>query len=216
LSIRINITIFVIRWNGNRNDGLEMKLVIRSWIGIGIALLFTHSIFVLSPINSAFSIEEQHENDNKEGATIAGQIMQTISNNTPHDASKTFTATTIPSSSSSINPSNLTSRKSAVVSVITKTPSENKVLIGDEENKKPFNPSPINSTIGNTIIWINTDVETHTVTSGSPDNNITKGKEFDSGNLNPNQTFEHLFNKAGTYNYFCIIHPSMAGVINVK
>ncbi|MGB7952771.1 MAG: hypothetical protein WCF23_02225, partial [Candidatus Nitrosopolaris sp.] len=157
------------------NDGLEMNLVIRSWIGIGIALLFTQSIFVLSPINSAFSIEEQHENDNKEGATIAGQIMQTISNigNTPHDLSKTFTATTIPSSSSSINPSNLTSRKSAVVSVITKTPSENKVLIGHEENKKPFNPSPISITIGNTIIWINTDVETHTVTSGSPDNNIT-------------------------------------------
>ena len=41
------------------NDGLEMNLVIRSWIGICIALLFTQSIFVLSPINSAFSIEEQ-------------------------------------------------------------------------------------------------------------------------------------------------------------
>jgi plastocyanin len=204
-----------------KTNGLEINLVIRSCISIGIAVLFAQSIFVLSPINLALSIEtleDKHENDNKESAMITGQIMQTRSNigNPPHETSKTFTATVIPSSSSSVNPSNLTSRKSTVVSTLPRTPFENKVLIGDEESKKPFNLSPINITVGNKIIWINTDVETHTVTSGFPDNNSTKGKEFDSGNLNPNQIFEHRFNKAGTYSYFCMIHPSMTGVVNVK
>jgi plastocyanin len=124
---------------------------------------------------------------------------------------KTSTATDIPSSSSA-NPSNITNKK--ITS--TQIAAENKVLIGDEESEKPFNPSTMNIMIGNTITWKNNDVEIHTVTSGSPDNNIEKGKEFDSGNLNPKQTFEHIFRKAGTYNYFCIIHPTMTGVVNVK
>ena len=203
-----------------KTNGLETNLVTRSCISVGIAVLFIESVFVLSPINLALSIvtlEDKHENDNKEGASITGQIIQTIStiSNPPHQTSKTFTATAIPSSSSSVNPSNLTSRKS-VVSTTARIPFENKVLIGDEESKKPFNPSSINITVGNKIIWINTDVETHTVTSGFPDNNSTKAKEFDSGNLNPNQIFEHRFNKAGIYSYFCIIHPSMTGVVNIK
>ena len=200
------------------NGSSQLNLVIKSCISICITALFAQSIFVLSPVNLAFSIEtpeDQHENINKEDATITGQMIQTISSiGTPaHQIGKTFVATTTaPSSSSSNTPTNLATGKSAV----TKTPAENKVLIGGEESEKPFNPSPINITIGNTIVWINGDVETHTVTSGFPDNNITKGKEFDSGNLNPNQTFEHTFDKAGTYNYFCIIHPSMTGVVNVK
>ena len=199
-----------------KTNGLEMNLVTISCISVGIAVLFTESIFVLSPINLALSIvtlEDKQENDNKEG-----QIIQTIStiSNPPHQTSKTFTATAISSSSSFVNPSNLTSRISAVVSATARIPFENKVLIGDEESKMPFNPSPINITVGNKIIWINTDVETHRVTSGFPDNNSTKAKEFDSGNLNPNQIFEHRFNKAGIYSYFCIIHPSMTGVVNIK
>jgi len=109
----------------------EMNLVIKSCIGICVAVLFAQTIFVLSPINLALSIEtpveHQHENDNKEGATITGQQIQTISNigNPSHQTSKTFAARTIPSSSSSFNNlTNLTSGKSA----ITKTSFENKVL----------------------------------------------------------------------------------------
>ena len=50
--------------------------------------------------------------------------------------------TTASSSSSSNTPTNSATGKSAV----TKTPAENKVLIGGEESKKPFNPSPIDIT----------------------------------------------------------------------
>ena len=68
---------------------------------------------------------------------------------------------------------------------------------------------------GDKVGWINTDQEVHTVTSGF-ENSTDKGKQFDSGLLNTNQTFEHTFDKAGTYNYFCTVHPTMAGVVNVK
>jgi plastocyanin len=94
--------------------------------------------------------------------------------------------------------------------------SKNRVLIGGEESEKPFNPSPTNASVGDTVTWINTDVEIHTVTSSSPNHSSNSGKEFDSGNLNPRQIFEHTFSKAGTYHYFCIIHPSMLGLIVVK
>jgi plastocyanin len=108
------------------------------------------------------------------------------------------------------------SNKTMTATAATKTTSTNKVLIGEEESEKPFNPSTMNITGGDTITWQNNDVEIHTVTSGSPENETNNGKEFDSGNLNQGQTFEHTFTKAGTYNYFCIIHPSMTGIVNVK
>jgi plastocyanin len=106
--------------------------------------------------------------------------------------------------------------ESKEITVKPATISKNKVLIGSEESDNPFSPSPINASVGDTIKWINTDAEIHTVTSGSPNNSSDSGKEFDSGNLNPSQIFEHTFSKAGTYHYFCIIHPSMLGLVDVK
>jgi plastocyanin len=190
-------------------------------IGIVVLLLFTLSIIELSPIGLALSIDKQeegHNNNNKESVTIAttGKPAQVVSNiNNPlNQTTKASTATI--SSSSSANSSNITNKKITAATETTKTPSEYKVLIGGEESEKPFNPDPINIKMGSTITWTNTDVETHTVTSGSPDSNTNKGNEFDSGNLNPKQTFEHTFSKAGTYSYFCVTHPSMTGIVDAK
>jgi plastocyanin len=91
----------------------------------------------------------------------------------------------------------------------------NKVLIAGDESDKPYMPGSITIKTGDKVGWINTDEEVHTVTSGF-ENNTDKGKQFDSGLLNNNQTFEHTFDKAGTYNYFCTVHPTMTGVVNVK
>jgi plastocyanin len=87
-------------------------------------------------------------------------------------------------------------------------------IIGDEV-KEPYIPGSIIIQSGEKVRWINTDVEVHTVTSGllsSPD----RGKQFDSGLLNANQTFEHTFDKPGTYNYYCTVHPIMTGLVNVN
>ena len=53
--------------------------------------------------------------------------------------------------------------------------------------------------------YFNDDSSSHTVTSG----NIIEGpdKIFDSGLIKAGETFSFKFEKAGTYNYFCMIHP---------
>ena len=62
--------------------------------------------------------------------------------------------------------------------------------------------------VGTTVVWTNTDPLAHTVTAVD--------KSFNSGLVYPGKTYRHTFTKAGTYNYFCMPHPFMKGVIVVK
>lgn len=72
-----------------------------------------------------------------------------------------------------------------------------------------YNPSEKTVTKGTTVKWVNKDPYAHTVTSSE--------NKFDSGNMNVGQTFEHKFDSAGTYDYYCTYHlPGMTGKITVK
>ena len=102
----------------------------------------------------------------------------------------------LPTISSTTNHANITTTSSSTALNAT-----NKVRIMGDEVKEPYMPHTININTGDKVSWINTDVEIHTVTSGS-ENSADKGKQFDSGLLKTNQTFEHTFKKAGVYNYF--------------
>ncbi len=84
-----------------------------------------------------------------------------------------------------------------------------------------YSPNPIEITAGQTVVWTNDDSAFHTVTSGSagaPD----VGKAFDSGLAGPTaltskgKTFEHKFDTAGEYPYFCTLHPAMVGTVMVN
>ena len=81
---------------------------------------------------------------------------------------------------------------------------------------KAFSPNPINIKAGDTITWIDNDVETHTVTSGSSFNDHNIGKLFDSGILDYAQSFSHTFKTGGEFSYFCQFHPTMTGKVIVK
>jgi plastocyanin len=70
-----------------------------------------------------------------------------------------------------------------------------------------FSPAIVTVTTGTTVRWVNMDNVDHTVTSN--------GGIFDSGNLSPSNNFEVLFDTAGTYPYFCTLHPAMTGQIVV-
>ncbi len=74
-------------------------------------------------------------------------------------------------------------------------------------------PSLIIFTSGE-IIWRNDDTSSHTVTSG----NIIEGPDgiFDSGLIKAGETFSFKFEKAGQYNYFCMIHPWANASVTVK
>jgi len=77
-----------------------------------------------------------------------------------------------------------------------------------------FNPANRSVQAGTTITWTNNDTVPHTVTSGTPQNptpNI-----FDSGSIPPGGTFQHTFSQAGSFRYYCTLHPTMNAQITVQ
>lgn len=82
------------------------------------------------------------------------------------------------------------------------TPGENEIGMADYT----FAPGVITVTVGTEVTWINNDVIFHTVT-------------FDDGSFSsiarPNASISRTFDTAGTYSYFCAIHPGMRGEVVV-
>ena len=69
-----------------------------------------------------------------------------------------------------------------------------------------YDPDSITISPGNTVEWTNLDSTNHAVV----------GTDFSSGNITNQDSYEHTFNKKGTYNYHCSIEPSMKGIVIVK
>jgi plastocyanin len=85
---------------------------------------------------------------------------------------------------------------------------------GCEENDRCFIPSTVVIGVGGTVTWTNDDTAAHTVTSGSAENG--PDGMFDSSLLMAGKTFEHTFEEAGEYDYFCVVHPWMTGKVIVE
>lgn len=71
-----------------------------------------------------------------------------------------------------------------------------------------FAPQTLTVTVGTTVTWTNRDDIPHTVVSSD---GVFKSKARDT-----DETFSYKFEKAGTYSYFCSIHPKMTGKIVVQ
>ncbi len=85
---------------------------------------------------------------------------------------------------------------------------------GCEKDNECYQPYSLNILVGETVSWNNADTAAHTVTSGSSvdgPSGIFDSSLFMSGNI-----FEFTFDKAGTYPYFCIVHPWMTGEVIVS
>jgi plastocyanin len=80
---------------------------------------------------------------------------------------------------------------------------------------KPYDPSPLAIKAGTSVTWTNNDSTIHTVTSGLPEQGEV-GTLFDSSIISPGKTFTHGFDKAGTFDYSCTLHPFMHGQIIAK
>jgi len=87
-----------------------------------------------------------------------------------------------------------------------------------------FVPPEVTIRPGSTVRWINEDPIAHDVTSGSVVSGrrarqVKKSRQpdgkFHSGAYGQGKTYEHTFDDAGDYPYFCTIHPSMTGVVHV-
>ena len=82
-------------------------------------------------------------------------------------------------------------------------------------NGKSFEPASITVSAGTTVKWENKDTTLHTVTSGSAEAGDS-GKVFDSSYLGAGKEFEHKFDTAGTFDYYCTLHPHMKGTVVVS
>ncbi len=74
-----------------------------------------------------------------------------------------------------------------------------------------FEPDELSVAAGTEVTWENLDSFAHTVTS-KDGSSLT----FDSGEMAEGDTFAQTFDEAGTYEYFCEIHPTMRSTVVVE
>jgi amicyanin len=72
-----------------------------------------------------------------------------------------------------------------------------------------FSKTEMTVGVGSTVRWTNNDSMPHTVTGVG--NSVLNSPVLEKG-----QTYSYTFNQEGTFDYQCLIHPSMTGKIIVK
>ena len=71
-----------------------------------------------------------------------------------------------------------------------------------------FTPPELTVAVGTTVKWLNRDDIPHTV--------VETNKTFRSKALDTDDSYSFTFASAGTYDYFCGLHPHMQGKVIVK
>jgi plastocyanin len=71
-----------------------------------------------------------------------------------------------------------------------------------------FVPPDLSVPVGSTVTWTNADGIVHTVSADD-------GQTFDSGALSQGMNFRFTATQAGTFGYFCQIHPFMKATLTV-
>ena len=74
-----------------------------------------------------------------------------------------------------------------------------------------FQPRQVKLERGATVTWTNRDQVAHDITQGNRVYN-----EFTSGNIEPGQTYRHIFDEPGEVRYRCTIHANMEGEFRVE
>ena len=84
---------------------------------------------------------------------------------------------------------------------------------GCEETNECYIPYEVDVAVGALVTWSNDDAAAHTVTSGD----VADGHDglFDSRLFMAGATYQHTFDTAGAFDYFCMVHPWMTGIVNV-
>jgi plastocyanin len=71
-----------------------------------------------------------------------------------------------------------------------------------------FTPPELTVAVGTTVKWVNHDDIPHLV--------VNKDKVFRSQALDTDDSYSFTFTSAGTFDYFCGLHPHMVGKVIVK
>jgi plastocyanin len=70
-----------------------------------------------------------------------------------------------------------------------------------------YQPDPVVVQVGGKVIWQNQDAAPHTATADDG--------SFDTGTIEKGKVGSETFKEAGTFTYFCEIHPTMHGTVEV-
>jgi plastocyanin len=70
-----------------------------------------------------------------------------------------------------------------------------------------YQPDPVVVQVGGKVIWQNQDTAPHTATADDG--------SFDTGVIEKGKLGSATFKEAGTFTYFCEIHPTMHGTVEV-
>ena len=210
-----------------RKELIGLSVIVVALVAVGISgtgLLLSHpilTIFGKTPriFSNAYGASDSVFGDTQSGTNIDnnndnpkdGKDQNKGKEQNEEETSTTSSSKIAPQISSSSDNSQTTSSED---STATASGSQNASIVGIKSDKS-FNPNPININSGDSVSWTNNDNDIHTVTSGS-DEGPSIGQEFDSGILGEGQSFTHIFENSGTYEYFCSIHPSMVGEVIVK
>ncbi len=71
-------------------------------------------------------------------------------------------------------------------------------------------PATVHVSAGTTVRWVNEDTAKHTVIS-DPSSGPLKSGEFGKGG-----SYERTFDKPGSFDYYCKVHPFMTGAVIVR
>jgi plastocyanin len=70
-----------------------------------------------------------------------------------------------------------------------------------------YQPDPVVVQVGGKVIWQNQDAAPHTATADD--------ESWDTGTIEKGKIGSETFKQAGTFAYFCEIHPDMRGTVEV-
>jgi len=85
---------------------------------------------------------------------------------------------------------------------------------GCEETNSCFLPSTATVDVGAIVTWDNTDTAAHTATAGSAADGPTG--VWDSSLIMAGGSYSYTADTAGTFDYFCMVHPWMEGTVIVE
>ena len=71
-----------------------------------------------------------------------------------------------------------------------------------------FQPGTLMVALGDSVVWTNEDVVPHTATARSGG--------WDSGSLSARQSWRFVADAPGRQQYYCVFHPNMQGVVEVR
>jgi plastocyanin len=71
-----------------------------------------------------------------------------------------------------------------------------------------YSPKTLTVRAGDTIVWVNKDLLTHTVTA--------KTGRFDSGDIATGKSWTYTVEAEGLFAYVCTYHPTMKGTLRIR